>query len=312
MSFSRASHLARERVSVIIPTFNRAELVVKAIESALLQTTPPFEVIVVDDGSADDTAQRCRALAERHADRFRYVYQANRGEAAARNRGVSVAHGELIAFLDSDDVWDRDKLQRQVPLFTQDQTLALTFTAYRRLSPEGEQLVQLRSWDPDPQKALRALLEACYVTPSTVIARREVFERTGAFDERLKLSPDWDMWLRVASGGHRIGYLPEATMSYFWHGGNLSADVRAISATAQLILVRLFSTGNLPQDLRAATLSKWALDHAINCLAVSDGKGACGALVKAAWLRPASIRPGWFLLLIRGLWTLVAQSTVRT
>jgi glycosyltransferase involved in cell wall biosynthesis len=301
----------REQVSVVIPTFNRANLVINAVESALLQTAPPAEVIVIDDGSTDDTQERCRLLVERHGGRLRYVFQANRGEAAARNRGISVAGCELVAFLDSDDIWDRDKLQRQLPLFTDDPSLALTFTAYRHISAEGERLVRLRHWDPDPDRALRVLLDVCCVTPSTVIARRELFEHTGPFDERLKLSPDWDMWLRVASGGNRIGYLPQATMTYLWHGGNLSADAQAISATAQLILTRLFEARTLPGSLRRATLSKWALVHAVNCLAVSDGKGACVALMRAALQRPASIRLGWIPLFIRGLWTAVGQRTLR-
>ena len=186
----------RERVSVIIPTFNRGKLVVRAVESAFLQTTPPAEVIVIDDGSTDDTKERCQALAERFGGQFRYIFQTNRGEAAARNRGVSVAECELVAFLDSDDIWDPDKLQRQLPLFADDPAPASTFTAYRHISAEGERVVRLQGWDPDPERALRTLLEACYVTPSTVVVRREVLERTGPFDESLKLSPDWDMWLR--------------------------------------------------------------------------------------------------------------------
>ncbi len=117
------------------------------------------------------------------------------------------------------------------------------------------------------------------------------------------------MWLRIAAGGHRVGYLPEATMTYLWHGKNLSADACAVSATALLTLTRLFAAGTLPRSLERVTLSRWALVHAGNCLAADDGKGACTALVEAARQRPASVRPGWVLLLVRSLWSMFTSRT---
>src|ERR1700742_1131194 len=99
------------QVSVVIPTYNRAGKVQKAVESVLAQSLPPFEVIVVDDGSSDGTDQ---ALREAFGDRIRYVYQANQGVSVARNRGINDARGEWIAFLDSDDLWKKDKLDWQL------------------------------------------------------------------------------------------------------------------------------------------------------------------------------------------------------
>lgn len=179
------------RVSVIIPTYNSGPLVVEAVESALAQTAPPHEVIVVDDGSTDDTADRLT----RFGDRIRYVRQTNARVAAARNNGVRTATGDAVAFLDADDVWHPEKLARQVAALDADPDLGLV----------GTDVFPWPGGLPDPPVASAvtryttdAMLPNNPITTSSVLVRRAVLDRAGEFDRQLFGPEDYDLWLRCS------------------------------------------------------------------------------------------------------------------
>ncbi|MCU0561375.1 MAG: glycosyltransferase [Desulfobacterales bacterium] len=180
-------------VSVIIPTYNRAWCLRQAVDSVLSQEYKAFEVIVVDDGSTDDTP---RLLAE-YAGRITVLRQANRGVSAARNAGIAAARAELIAFLDSDDLWLPAKLACQTGFFASHpealicQTEELWVRNGRRVNP-GKRHRKRGGMIFEPS------LELCLVSPSAVMARRELFDRVGCFDEALPACEDYDLWLRVA------------------------------------------------------------------------------------------------------------------
>ena len=181
------------KVSVIIPTHNRRELVREAIASVLAQSFSDFELIVVDDGSEDGTAEAVREFLD-----VRYVYQPNRGVSAARNHGVSLSTGELIAFLDSDDLWQPCKLERQVVFFVEHaeaqicQTEEIWLRNGVRVNPHNKH----RKVGGD---IFARSLELCLVSPSAVMMRRELFEHIGGFDEALPACEDYDLWLRIAA-----------------------------------------------------------------------------------------------------------------
>jgi len=182
------------RVSVVIPTFNRARLVTEAVSSVIDQLDDGDECLVVDDGSTDETAAR---IATRFAGRVRLVTTANRGVAAARNRGVQESRGELIAFLDSDDVWLPGKLVAQRRFLAQDrraeicQTNEIWVRNGRRVNP------CLHHRKPSGW-IFHESLERCLVGASTVLLRRSLFERCGGFDEALPVCEDYDLWLRIS------------------------------------------------------------------------------------------------------------------
>lgn len=192
-------------VSVIIPTFNRADTVRRSIDSALDQTYRPLEVIVVDDGSADAT----RDVLSGYGDRIRPIYQANGGPSVARNTGVSAARGEFIAFLDSDDTWKPAKIERQVSLMLAggkrvpccicnaaiingDVTVSTTFEVSDVTCglPEGYWI------NPAPILATRFIL-----FNQVVMIRREVFETVGRFKPEMRLLEDYDLAFRLAQLG---------------------------------------------------------------------------------------------------------------
>jgi len=180
-------------VSVIIPTYNRHELVRGAIASVLTQSFSDFELIVVDDGSEDGTADVVREFPE-----VRYVHQPNRGVSAARNYGVRLSAGDLIAFLDSDDLWRPQKLEQQVRFFSQrsDAQICQTEEVWLRNGVRVNPHNKHRKADGD---LFARSLELCLVSPSAVMMRRELFERMGGFDEDLPACEDYDLWLRIAA-----------------------------------------------------------------------------------------------------------------
>lgn len=182
------------RVSVIIPTYNRAWCLPEAVDSVLAQTDPHFELIVVDDGSRDATASILAA----YGHRIRVLTQKNRGVSAARNLGVRAARGNLLAFLDSDDLWQPEKLARQQAFFDRHagamicQTEEIWIRRGVRVNPRHRH----RKPSGDIFKASLAL---CLVSPSAVMLRRELLDRVGLFDESLPACEDYDLWLRVSA-----------------------------------------------------------------------------------------------------------------
>ena len=181
-------------VSVIIPTYNRREILARALDSVLGQTHQPHEVWVVDDGSTDGTAQM---LAADYPD-VRVIMQENRGVSAARNAGISACSGQWIALLDSDDSWLPTKLERQLDAISANPDLRLCHTDEIwirngvRINPKHKH--QKRGgW------IFEHCLPLCCISPSSVLIHREVFEAIGLFDEELVACEDYDYWLRFCS-----------------------------------------------------------------------------------------------------------------
>jgi glycosyltransferase involved in cell wall biosynthesis len=185
-------------VSVIIPAYNRAHLVGRAIQSVLSQAYRSLEVIVVDDGSTDNTEE---IVTDFDDERIKYIrHDQNRGGAAARNTGIAFAAGEYIAFLDSDDAWLPDKLGKQVKAFEEsDPQVGVIYTGCSVLSQNGEALVDYKA----PRlrgEVLKKLLVSNRIVAggSSALVKREHVQEIGGFDESLASCQDWDLWLRLA------------------------------------------------------------------------------------------------------------------
>ena len=190
-------------VSVIIPTYNRRAMLVEAVDSVLAQSYRDRELIVVDDGSTDGTAGD---LAMRFGARLRVIVQSRSGVAAARNAGVGAARGDYIAFLDSDDFWLPQKLERQIDfMLAADAAISQTDEVWIRNDVRVNPKKKHRKPSGD---VFRPSLELCLVSPSAVLMTRELFDRIGGFDESFPVCEDYDLWLRIARN-HRIELLPE-------------------------------------------------------------------------------------------------------
>lgn len=209
-------------VSVIIPTYNRAIYVVEAIESVLAQTYKDFEIIVVDDGSTDDT----KKVLEPYMNRIVYIHQKNQKQAAARNTGIHRATGQYIAFLDSDDLWLPKKLEVQVDYMEAHPEIGMAHTGFllQEESPSGTILKEwpyTKQW-PSGNIFLELFLEPM-VNTSTVLARRECFDAAGLFDPQLNWAEDYHMWWRIARN-FPIGYIDKPLEIKRVHNTNLTKD----------------------------------------------------------------------------------------
>ncbi len=211
----------RVHVTVVIPTYNRGHVVARAAASALAQTHDDLDVLVVDDGSTDDTADRLKTIGD---GRLHYVLRPHAGVSATRNAGVKLATGEFISFLDSDDEWKPHKLQCELAFFKQHPELDAVFTdlekydgdvfvpSFMRASPLfSRRLTDVRHRDgivvPSREMYLY-LLQEVFVKPSALTMRLEAFRCAGGFDERWSSSEDWEFLLRFAKWG-RFGYIDE-------------------------------------------------------------------------------------------------------
>ena len=215
--------MTSDLVSVVIPTYNRARLVVGAIDSALGQLYPSIEVIVVDDGSSDDTEQ---VLGAAFGDGIRYIRQENQGVSAARNRGLSEASGQLIAFLDSDDAWLPQKTSVQVAYLERRPDFGMVVCDYFMIDADGtvESLERRRQqYGPDGW-VLGRISKAPMLVPSTALLRRSVYEEIGGFDTSLRTAEDIDFLLRVAAR-YPIGVVEKPLVRYADSHDSLSRDV---------------------------------------------------------------------------------------
>ena len=183
-------------ISVIIPTYNRASFIEKALLSVVHQKRPCSEVLVVDDGSSDRTAEIVGKIAGQSRVEIRYILQKNKGAAAARNRGIAEARHDILGFLDSDDWWDNRKLELQMAAMEEQPQYLISHTRelwYR----QGKRVNQKKKHAPPHGAVFSRSLEMCVVGMSTVMARRQLFEQYGYFDESLLCCEDYDLWLRV-------------------------------------------------------------------------------------------------------------------
>ncbi|RME70603.1 MAG: glycosyltransferase [Chloroflexi bacterium] len=211
----------KPKVSVVIPTYNSAAYITATVESVLAQTFTDYELIVVDDGSTDDTARRLQP----YMGRLTYIYQENKKYSGARNAGLRAATGEYVALLDSDDLWLPDKLARQVVVMDAHPDVVLCNCQAAYIDPQGRpthfrgQVFKGREapgveiFDALPRLFTFDLI----ITTSTVMIRRTALDQVGLFDDTHIHGEDWELWVRLASQG-RFAYLPDALAQYRVYG----------------------------------------------------------------------------------------------
>ncbi len=236
-------------VSVIIPTYNRGWIVCEAVDSVLAQDYPNFEVLVVDDGSTDNT----KDLLGKYKDNIRVLYQKNRGVSAARNIGIKKANGEYIAFLDSDDLWEKKKISSQIDFFRKKpealicQTEEIWIRNGKRVNPKNKH-------KKPSGMIFEASLLLCLVSPSAVMIKKTLFDSVGLFDENLPACEDYDLWLRI-SLEYPIYLTPEPfVIKKGGHDDQLSA-AHGLDKFRIMSLQKLLSDEKISETYRKKTLS---------------------------------------------------------
>jgi len=210
-------------VSVVIPTFNRAHLISDTLESVLNQTFRDFEIIVVDDGSTDNTPE----LIKGYGPQVRYIYQENSGQGAARNVGIHAACGDFIAFLDSDDLWLPSKLEAQMTQLLCSDSLFWAYCDMEMFDGQTGQTLGNYSDTFKPYQGMvyKQLILGDFIASPTPLVRKDIFYFVGYFEEisSLKGREDWDLWLRIAAH-YPIIYIPKVLARYRIHKGNLTGN----------------------------------------------------------------------------------------
>jgi glycosyltransferase involved in cell wall biosynthesis len=210
-------------VSVVVPAYNTAEYIGDTLSSVLAQTFTDYEIIVVNDGSPDTPALELAIEPYRH--RIHYIVQQNRGLSGARNTGIAAARAPFIAFVDSDDLWEPDYLARQLAVMRDRPELAILYPnaiTFGDPMRAGRLFMDVHP-STGPVTFERLVRQECNVMVS-VLAKREVLVAAGLFDESLRSSEDFDLWLRVVKGGWKIGYHREPLVRSRLRSSSLSAD----------------------------------------------------------------------------------------
>lgn len=276
---SSATTGSKPLVSVVVPVYNQGEFVEHAVDSILAQDYAPIEIIVVNDGSTDDTPQRLA----RFEDVARLIHQPNAGASAALNRGIRESRGELICWLSADDEFLPGKLDQQVTALTADPDAAFAHTGYVVVDAAGailDSVTTPAAIHPDP---FVTVFWANSLNGSTVMVRRGAIEAQGGFDESLRADVDADMWMKILSSSTAV-VVPGTYVRYRVHGNSLSANTDLMVQSMTLVRRR-----HLPELIRRVNAGP---DPAATFANISGYLARQGLFDVAARLRRESVKAG--------------------
>jgi glycosyltransferase involved in cell wall biosynthesis len=253
-----------------MPTYNTAHFIAAALNSVLEQTYSNFEIIVVNDGSPD--TPDLEITLKPFQSKIVYIKQENKRAAGARNTAISRARGEFLAFLDSDDVWLPDHLAFQMQMFKEDPALDLVYSNCLSVGdPRNPQEFMSRCPSAGSATFLALVMERCQIPVSTVVARKSVIERAGLFDESLARCDDYDMWLRAAFHGAKIGYTRRVQARLAdGRPGSLGASSARMTEAYWKILQKMDQTLPLTHSDRSAVQKRSTKAHGLYLL--EEGK----------------------------------------
>lgn len=245
-------------ISVIIPTYNSSRYVTQAVDSVLAQTFDDLEVIVIDDGSTDDT----ESVMSRYSSPVRYIKQTNGGVSRARNHGIEESRGRYVAFLDADDTWFPNKLEKQMEAIRSQPSYHVCYSAFLIVDSNLAPIEVNRS--KRQRTALEDLLMCGNVVGSicTVIYERSLFSKVGGFDPVLSQCADWDMWVRLAAETDFL-YVDEPLVTYRQHETNMSRNAPLLEKDSLLVLEKGFGMSNLPDALKARQREAFARNYMV-------------------------------------------------
>ena len=236
-------------VSVIIPTFNRLSLISRAIDSVLSQTIKPFEIIVVDDGSSDNTS----IFIKNNYKSVKLIKQKNLGVSKARNVGIKNSSGDWIALLDSDDEWKKNKLEVQIKSLSEYDYYSVCHTNEIWIR-NGVRVNQKKRHQKYGGNIFDKCLDICRISPSSIIFKKNIINEVGWFDEGLSICEDYDLWLRITAN-YKILFIDKPLINKFGgHSDQLSKSVKGIEAYRIKSLENLLSNTKLIKDYKVLTI----------------------------------------------------------
>jgi len=253
-------------ISVIIPTYNHGSVVGEAIQSVLEQTLSDYEIIVVDDGSTDNTREVVRSFSDK---RIRYVYQENRGRSSARNHAISLAQGKYVAFLDSDDLFLPTKLEKQVACMEKNPNVLLSHTSYIRVNAGGEYIEEVES-GTFSGKVYPEIIRGCPIATPTVMVQRNALGANMRFEESVRIGEDIILWSQLAKRTKLLG-ITESLTKVRMHGNNAAFDSKLqIIGLTNIIEYLVKRESHLPFYIRRSLLSNLYLAIGRNYLYIRN------------------------------------------
>jgi glycosyltransferase involved in cell wall biosynthesis len=226
------------KVSVIIPAYNAMTYLPKTVESVFKQTFTDFEVIIVNDGSSDGIEQWVNTITDR---RVKLISQKNQGAAAARNTGIAHAKGAYIAFVDSDDLWEASKLEKQVYCLDNNPNVGLVYVWVASIDAKGNHLGKIYSNDSCGYVWEKMVQGNIVWSGSASMVRRDCFEKLGVFDQNLRFAEDWEMWIRI-SRNYSFAVIKEPLVYYRHHANNKSQNYIKTIDNFRLIVEKSFQS----------------------------------------------------------------------
>lgn len=234
-------------ISIVTPSFNQGKFIERTIQSVLSQSIPKLEYVVVDGGSQDETL----SILKKYSSQLRFVSEPDRGQAHAVNKGIMMTSGEIIGWLNSDDVYSSDALHTIIQFFTDHSEIDVVYGKAQHIDHNGQviEFYPTQEWD------FKALKNRCYISQPAVFFRRRVIEKSGLLNENLHYCLDYEYWLRLAQGGAKFAYLPQvlAGSRLYPETKTLSAPQKAQQEALTMLMKRL---GYVPED--------WLLNDAIS------------------------------------------------
>lgn len=271
-------------VSVVVPAYNQGHYLAQAIQSVLDQTYQHFEIIVVDDGSTDNS----REIVEAYSDpRIHYIYQENRGLPAARNTGLRNATGQFLTYLDSDDLFLPQKIEVLLCYLENHPDVGLVAGQVIPVDNSGRQIG--KTFDTKIPEDSSLLLLGNPITVGSVMLRRYWQQQVGIFDESLRSYEDWEMWLRLARLGCRTGWVPQPVYLYRFHQAQMTRVATQMTRATFQVLDNVFRDPNLPESWRQMCDRAYSNAHlraAAQAYQAGDLDGAKSGLVEAVRLNP--------------------------
>lgn len=282
--------MQRLSVSVIISSYNYGHFLGATIESVLAQTRPAKEIIIIDDGSTDNSAEVAASFGER----VKFVAQKNQGVCAARNNGAKMATSDILAFLDSDDLWRAEKLEKQAVAFEADEDVGLVSCGIRFFNPQNETIVEYAE-GKSGWRARDILLyrePVLNTTASAIAVRRDVFEATGGFDENRELfsAEDREFCYRAAWIS-KLVFIPEILVDYRLHGSNGHLNIPRMERALEAAYKKIFSGA----DAETLKIKRESYGNLYTNLAGSHFRAGNYAaflkdIMKSLWLTPANFK----------------------
>jgi glycosyltransferase involved in cell wall biosynthesis len=276
------------KVSVIVPAYNYGCFLAECIESAINQTMPPDEIIIVDDGSTDSTPEVVQPyLVDRSV---KYIRIDNSGVSAARNKGIIASTGGIIGLLDADDIWRSDKLELQVPLF-ENPRVGVVYSLFQPFNENGP-ITNYRRTSLQRGHILAELTCNNFIPTSSALVRRSCFDEFGAFNERVDICEDLELWIRMAADGVEFDFVNQPLTMYRVHSGSLISDVSRKYRQHYSILRELFDGVGKEMCTKETQANAWAnlfAERAYDHLERSNRRNALIDAMRSIYHRPFGV-----------------------